>query len=82
MKKFIFAIVTCCLIGCSDPQTAQKILEIEGYENIHLEGWTMWGCGKDDNYTTSFTATKNGKPVKGVVCSSFWGKGAVIRVIF
>lgn len=80
MKRIIVALALVAALGaCSDKKTAQRALEQQGYTNITLFGWTMFGCGNDDEFTTEFKATSPaGIAVEGVVCSG-WFKGATIR---
>ena len=51
----------------------------EGYEDIAITGYEPWACSEDDDYHTGFTATKNGIPIKGVICYGPW-KGSTLRV--
>ena len=80
MKKITLALALLLTLGaCSDPDTAEKALSDQGYSKIIIKGYAFMGCGKDDDFTTSFEATSmGGKVVKGVVCSG-WFKGATIR---
>lgn len=53
----------------SDPRGAENTLRSMGYTNIQTNGYSMFGCGKDDTFSTKFTAQNpiNGKHVSGVV---------------
>jgi hypothetical protein len=78
MKKILIGLVL--LLGaCSDAPTAERVLSQNGYRDIKITGYAVFYCGRDDTYSTGFTATSpSGVPVKGAVCSG-WGKGATIR---
>lgn len=80
MKKIALALsVLLALSACSDPKTARKALEDQGYTSIITKGYAFMGCSEDDAFSTSFEAVSAaGKIVKGVVCSG-WFKGATIR---
>lgn len=68
------------LVGCTNPNEAQKVLEAVGYEGIEMTGYEFNGCGKDDQDHDGFTAVSmTGAKVKGVVCGG-WMKGRTIRV--
>ena len=82
MKRMLFAAVAAaCLAGCVDQETAQRVLQDDGYTDIVVADHSGWfaGCGKDDFYATPFEATTAaGRRIKGVVCSGVW-KAATIR---
>ena len=84
MKKLIvLSVLAFAVVGCSDPDTAQRTLEnTTDLTAIKITGYRWTGCGQDDSYHTGFEAMNNkGVPVSGVVCSG-WGwfsKGATIR---
>jgi len=41
---------------------------------------SMFACGKDDDYATTFTAKSPvGKSIDGVVCCEFIGKACTVR---
>jgi hypothetical protein len=77
--KNILAVASMLMLAaCSDAPTAERILRSSGFSNIVITGYAF-GCGKDDTYSTGFTATgPTGAKVSGVVCSSFF-KGGTIR---
>lgn len=80
MKKFAALGIALVLVGCTDAKKATDVLESQGYTNIQIGGYSYFGCSESDSVHTEFTATGvNGKPVSGVVCSSWWGKGATVR---
>ena len=82
--KFLATIVTMCFItisltACSDDQGAHKALKGAGYTDIMTDGYSFFGCGKDDMYHTKFTAKgPSGVQVSGVVCGGVF-KGSTIR---
>lgn len=82
MKKLLvtltLSLLCFSLVGCTQPDNSIAILEREGYQNIEITGYDWFGCSEDDVFRTGFTATKNDRPVKGVVCSA-WLKGSTIR---
>lgn len=66
--------------GCSDNAGAKRLLENQGYTNVKTDGHSWFGCAKDDEVATSFTATNSaGKQVSGSVCRGFWAKSSTIR---
>ena len=82
--KFLGTITMMCFItisltACSDDRGAQKALAGAGYTDIKTDGYTFWGCGKDDTYHTKFTAKgPTGVTVTGTVCGGVF-KGSTIR---
>ena len=83
LKKFagLAAAVTLPLMtaACTDPKGASEALQNEGFDNVQMTGYRVWGCSDDDDFHTGFTATNaKGRPVSGVVCSGFL-KGSTIR---
>ena len=79
MKFFISIILLVLFTGCTDKQSAQKLLTSEGYTDITFEGYSFFGCSRDDTFRTDFTAIKNNKRVKGTVCGGFL-HGSVVRI--
>jgi len=78
--KVSLIILALILSGCTKPDAARQALESNGFTNIQLDGYSIFGCGKDDYFSDKFTATgANGKQVTGVVCSG-WFKGSTIRM--
>jgi hypothetical protein len=80
----IIILATAGLVACTRPNQAKETLEAQGFSNVEITGYAMWGCssGKDDdeNFHTKFTATgPTGKHVHGVVCSGLL-KGATVRI--
>lgn len=66
--------------GCGvDPRTAKRALEANGLTNIRIEGYSWFGCGKEDAFASNFSAVGvNGQPVTGSVCQGIF-KGTTIR---
>ncbi len=83
IKTFIFVFTVALLMnisGCSSSESAQRILAEQGYTNIHITGYTLFGCSEDDAYHTGFNAVSpNGTKVTGVVCSGIL-KSSTIRL--
>lgn len=84
MKKLLSVGALCTFLllsACADPNNANEVLVDAGYKDIRITGWSMFGCGKDDTYSTGFVAiSPGGRKVEGVVCSGFLFKGATIRI--
>lgn len=79
MKKLFAAAALLALAACSDADEAQRVAEIHGLTEVETGGWSMFGCGQEDQFATKFSATTTaGKRVTGVVCSG-WFKGSTIR---
>ena len=80
MKKFIAAVAMLVLAGCSNSNDAMRALTNAGYTDISTHGWAPLQCGRDDTFSTKFTATNPaGNRVSGVVCSGLLFKNATIR---
>jgi hypothetical protein len=81
MAKRAFAIIALAVLGgCSDAPTTERALRQAGYRNIEITGWSPFGCGRDDTFSTGFKATApSGERISGVVCSAYF-KGATIRI--
>lgn len=59
---------------------AKKAVEAAGVEDVEIEGRLWWsGCGEDDGIGRSFSGTRGGKPVSGVVCCPGYGRGCLLR---
>lgn len=81
MKSALTMLAAACLLlaGCSDEQTARRVLAANGLHDIRITGYRWLGCAKDEAYSTGFSATTTGgETITGVVCSG-WGKGATVR---
>ena len=78
MKTIIAVALLVCLAGCTRVDSATKVLLDEGYTNITITGYRIFGCSDDDHFHTGFTATgPTGRPVAGVVCQGFFKNGTV-----
>lgn len=77
MKLFLLFLLL-FVAGCTQPDKATIALQRDGYTEIQITGYSWFGCGKDDDFSTGFIAKKNGKQVTGVYCSGWW-KGGTIR---
>jgi hypothetical protein len=65
--------------GCTDPETATRVLDDAGFKNINADGFAPFDCGENDVYRTKFTAqNQNGKTVSGAVCAGL-PKNSTIR---
>jgi len=67
----LLAAVAAFVWGCTAPDRAQHTLEAEGYEDIEVGGYTMWGCTDSATFRNSFEATRNGQAISGAVCCTF-----------
>ena len=76
----LFLLASCLLTAGgafkTDPATARRVLQDEGYENIELTDYQYFSCGRGDTTNTGFTATRslsNGtvRHVQGVVCCGY-----------
>lgn len=80
MKKILLLSMFAMLTACSDSDTAIKALKGAGYTDIKTTGYDWFACGKDDTYSTGFTAKgPTGVQVSGSVCSGVLFKNATIR---
>lgn len=80
MKTLLVIISLCLLSGCSNQSDVERALQNSGYTNIRTNGYDWFACGRDDFYSTKFTATNSaGAQVSGTVCSGLLFKGATIR---
>lgn len=69
-----------CLMGCTDPGDARRILESQGFKNIQFTGYSFFACSKDDTFHTGFKALSPvGTPVAGTVCAGLFFKNSTIR---
>lgn len=70
------------LTGCSaNKDKVKEVLEAEGCSNINVgeaSVSSVFGCGKDDSFSNTFSCTRNTKQVSGYVCSGFL-KGYTVR---
>lgn len=78
MKRVL--ILLALVLGCTDEANTVRTLRSVGFTDIQTTGYSMFGCGDDDTFSTGFTAKNtSGDPVSGVVCCGFIGKGCTIR---
>lgn len=81
MKTITMTLCAALLLGCTQPDTAKRVLEGAGYTEVKVGGYDFFNCSKDDTYRTKFVAKgANGKPVSGVVCAGLLFKGATVRL--
>lgn len=79
MKIFLILAAALMMSACSDPNGATKALHDQGYKDIQITGWAIFGCDEKDQFSTGFVATgPSGNRVEGVVCSG-WFKGKTVR---
>lgn len=72
MKKLLTILPILLLASCTDETNSRRTLDNSGYTDIHIKGYELFGCGKDDTFSTGFTAKNpQGKTVSGVVCCGF-----------
>jgi hypothetical protein len=81
MKKIIIILAASLAIsGCTVPANdTVAALEEQGYRDVKVGGFAMFGCSEGDTFTRTWEATaQNGSRVKGVACGG-WFKGITIR---
>lgn len=80
MKKVMLLLAVAMLMGgCTKPEQATQVLQAQGYKDIEITGYNVFGCDEKDTFHTGFTATSpNGTRVSGTVCSGIL-KGATVR---
>jgi len=83
MKNYLaIALIAMLISGCSsdnDFDNGKRQLESQGYTDVVNTGYDWFCCGKDDGFSTGFSAKdKSGNVVEGCFCSSV-GKGITIR---
>lgn len=75
----LIGLVMCGIVGCTKPSETRRVLEAQGYTEVEITGWKMFGCSEDDSHHTGFRARgTNGQEVSGVACSG-WFKGTTVR---
>lgn len=80
MKYFIILSALIVLCSCTNKPDAIRILQENGYKNIHVTGWASMSCSKDDTFETAFSATSpSGSRVEGAVCEGLVFKNITIR---
>jgi len=83
MKRFALIAAVLLLSACTDEKGATRALSGEGFHDIKITGWRLFGCasGRDssDTFKTGFEAVgPTGVRVTGVVCGG-WLKGSTVR---
>lgn len=68
------------LAGCTSPESATRTLQQAGFTEIQTTGYAgPFSCGRDDVFSTGFTAMNpQGAKVEGVVCCG-WMKLCTVR---
>ena len=81
MRAGLIIVAAAALSSCSPPAaTTIRDVEAFGFTDVHLTGYQLLGCGKDDVWHEGFTARNaGGRSVTGVVCSAPL-KGATVRL--
>lgn len=80
MKKLMALALCLAVTACTDPDTATRVLQENGYTNVQMTGYSWFSCSKDDTYSTGFAATSpTGQTVKGTVCAGIIFKNSTIR---
>lgn len=78
MKRILWFMLL--LSGCTDEDSARRILLEDGYTNIRIIGYEWLGCGEGDQTHTGFAAiAPSGRSVHGVICCGAWGKACTVR---
>jgi len=80
MKRFLVGVGALALAGCTDGPDARRVLEENGFTQVHTGGHAGSACDSgSDVYATRFTAVApSGHVVSGAVCKG-WFKGSTIR---
>lgn len=79
MRKLLL-LAALLLCACTSETDARRALEAEGFKDIRVTGYDWFACAKDDTYHTGFVAkNREGREVRGVVCSGMIFKNATIR---
>lgn len=78
MKRLLMLLLVLFFIGCTSEDSARELLKQEGFTNVEVTGFRLFGCSEDDWFRTGFKATKNGKEITGIVCEGVL-KGKTIR---
>lgn len=81
MKKTILIVAMALSIAACGTRTesAEALLNQQGYTDVEITGYDMFSCSEDDNFKTGFVATApNGDRVSGTVCEGLM-KGKTIR---
>lgn len=66
MKYLVVALLGLMLSACTNDNGTRRALESQGFTDIQTHGYSVFGCGEDDDFSTSFTATNpKGQRAKG-----------------
>lgn len=69
-----------CLASCTDADGARNALSAQGFKDIQITGYQVFGCAKGDKVHTGFIAKgADEEIIKGVVCSGLLFKGSTVR---
>lgn len=79
-KIVLLSILALSLSACGvNHKQGRRALEAQGMTDIHIGSWAIIGCGRDDDFSSYFTAKDaNGKEVSGTLCGG-WLKGITVR---
>lgn len=79
-KTILIAAMALSVAACGTrSESAEQLLNQQGYTDVETTGYNMFSCSEDDNFKTGFTATApNGERVSGTVCEGLW-KGKTVR---
>lgn len=78
MRKIFSVLVFIFILGCTNEDGARRVLQSEGCYNVRITGFKLFGCDKNDIFSTGFECVKRGHKISGVVCEGFL-KGKTIR---
>jgi hypothetical protein len=77
--RWLVAVLLVFAAGCTSEKTARRVLAEQGFTDVEMTGHEPFMCGRDDGFSTGFTATSpNGKRVSGAVCNGLF-KGSTVR---
>ena len=70
-------------IACGAGDEGKHAVESSGFTDVVMGDTAYWGCGKNDDANSHFTATNaQGRRVSGVVCCNMVGCGKACTVRF
>lgn len=77
---FISLLIFLTFLFSEKPEDVKKYAEMESWATYEPSGICWFGCG-DDFHGTKFTATtKDGKTIRGCVCSGVFFKNITLRL--
>lgn len=82
MKRILISVAfVLFIVGCTDNENAQRILQQNGYTQIQMTGYNFFSCSESDTYHSGFRAlSPDGKhTVTGTVCAGLFFKNSTIR---